>query len=1493
MAKGEVDLVIRAKNEATKNLDAVNKALKSLSDQQTIVGDSAGQMDGQLGKLGAQLAQLQTNAQNLKSLATIQDVLDGATQAMIRQRAASAETSQEYDKLAARQQALAGESRKVAEAVKAAGEEFTRQDNALKAIKGTFAEITKENRELITQESRLENALARSVTTIERHKEALAAATLKQTEKAQAVSSSEKATKVQINSLEAANRALEKRRTALAEAVDKERALKTELEQVKKTLSDSTASALNLNAAVVEQAAKTNAAKDALTGYNVQAKSLVKSEREIAAEMEKSAGAVSTQAAALNEVESEYRQLQSVAEQAKSAVAQQATTVERSGEAAAKAAAQVAIFTARMAVLQKGSGTTSARIIDPAEITKATASLQAMGVTIKATGDDATKSAISADELGAALTGVGDAKSKLEGIGSALKAQQQDVSIAKNAWKTAETEVRRLAIAIKAAGTPSDELAAAMGRAQGAARLAKDEFIKQTKASDQIGASLKAAGIGAGDLASAEAALAPSIQTANALMVQGQRAAGQMAAGVDRAGNSAAGASPKLNALRAGLIGIVGASNRLASATNPLRMFTTQLGAMVTAGVGLYGIKTQLESIWEAGSNLASSQAKFSTAFGGFEKGSKELEYAREVAVNLKLPIDNLTKGYADLALSAKGTSMEGEGIRKVFEAFAQTARVNQSSGADLEGVFKALTQIMSKGKVQAEELRGQLGDRLPGAMQILADGLEIPLAQLDKMMEKGELTREVLMSMAAEASSRVAPALSEALDTPAAKLADFQNRMVIFKETIAQSGFLDAIADAFERLAQALSKPEAIEAAKALGKTLGDIVTWATELVASGQLEAIGNAIAGLGIAWVGVQIVSIVSGLYSMTTAIGVATIAFFGLDVALSPILLGLGVLGTIIAAVAALFGAWKLAKWAYDNFPVFAEGVLTVRKVALDAFDGIVRGGKWMALALRESFTNASVLIQRLWFNMVNKILGAFPALTKSLGLGDFAADIAGKAAAANAAVVAQQKKLRGEIAAIDEEYDAKVLQRQKELNDSVADYHAKRLAAAKEDADTGVDAPADKPKPKPKGAGLNLITDEGGAKRFRAGAGNAAAEAEAKKAATRRLALEKSVNDQMYTIRSQLDKKSAQSVDEMVAAVPLKYAKLYDQLKALGKDATSEDWKAVDALVAQEQQLIRNTEAKKAATAQAKSARAEEAAETKRRKEAMEEVNTLLRTRKNIQEQLERAKKDGDTAAVETLKANLVDITKQAEDAIASMMTFWQSVGGPEADAAIAKLETMKLTLTNVKVEGILTGQAMADAFTSNLTSSIDNFVNKIAETGDIIGSLKEAFRQFAIDFLKQIAQMILQQLIFNAISGALGGGASGATAGSVGGMIGGLFHNGGRVGSGNQTRSGVNPAIFANAVRYHGGGVAGLRSNEVPAILEAGETVRTTEQEKALAARQAAASGNGNGGGTPIKIINQIDSGEMVASGIGSAAGEKAFLNAISSNRDTIKRVLG
>ncbi|MBQ3170671.1 MAG: tape measure protein, partial [Mailhella sp.] len=56
------------------------------------------------------------------------------------------------------------------------------------------------------------------------------------------------------------------------------------------------------------------------------------------------------------------------------------------------------------------------------------------------------------------------------------------------------------------------------------------------------------------------------------------------------------------------------------------------------------------------------------------------------------------------------------------------------------------LGQMVSKGKVMAEELRGQLGERLPGAFQLAAKAMGVTTMELDKMLETGDVLADDLL---------------------------------------------------------------------------------------------------------------------------------------------------------------------------------------------------------------------------------------------------------------------------------------------------------------------------------------------------------------------------------------------------------------------------------------------------------------------------------------------------------------------------------------------------------------------------------------------------------------------------------------------------------------------------------------------------------------------------------------------------------------------------
>jgi len=191
----------------------------------------------------------------------------------------------------------------------------------------------------------------------------------------------------------------------------------------------------------------------------------------------------------------------------------------------------------------------------------------------------------------------------------------------------------------------------------------------------------------------------------------------------------------------------------------------------------------------------------------------------------------------------------------------------------------------------------------------------------------------------------------------------------------------------------------------------------------------------------------------------------------------------------------------------------------------------------------------------------------------------------------------------------------------------------------------------------------------------------------------------------------------------------------------------------------------------------------------------------------------------------------------------------------------------ELDKTNDK---LFSGEQLATDFASGFTDAFNAFIDGTKSAGD-------AFRQFAADFLRQIAKMILQKMIFNAISGGMGGVADGLNAVAQ--------HSGGITGM-DGTRRSIDPSWFMGAVRYHSGGMAGLKPNEVPAILEKGEEVLTRDDPR---------HANNQGSGTQpsnVKIVNAIDSSSIVSEGLNSSQGQKAIINFMRANKSQIKSVM-
>lgn len=283
------------------------------------------------------------------------------------------------------------------------------------------------------------------------------------------------------------------------------------------------------------------------------------------------------------------------------------------------------------------------------------------------------------------------------------------------------------------------------------------------------------------------------------------------------------------------------------------------------------------------------------------------------------------------------------------------------------------------------------------------------------------------------------------------------------------------------------------------------------------------------------------------------------------------------------------------------------------------------------------------------------------------------------------------------------------------------------------------------------------------------------------------------------------------------------------------------------------------------------------------KRLQEEINLLLERQAFLREQIAYAQQTGDTAAMSSAEAELVKVNEQLDAANAKSLAFWQSMGGPEAEAAILALQRTQFELGKLDTRFLMTGEQMNDFIANSATNAFTKFAEAIANGENAAKSLGDAFRQMAADILLRLGQMIVQQAIFNALSGMFGGG--GGFGGFLMGTVGRLFHTGGVVGSGSGASRSIPSAVFAAAPRYHEGGIAGLKPGEVPAILKRGEEVLTEDDPRHV--------GNGGGAGGGTTIINAIDAPSFVEEALKSDRGRTPVLNFMRANAGAVRSALG
>ncbi|MCE7719420.1 tape measure protein [Escherichia albertii] len=190
-------------------------------------------------------------------------------------------------------------------------------------------------------------------------------------------------------------------------------------------------------------------------------------------------------------------------------------------------------------------------------------------------------------------------------------------------------------------------------------------------------------------------------------------------------------------------------NNHSENASNSLDVLAT---SAIKAGTAIYSFQTALEAykkVMEIGLKKEASQRAAQFVLGD-EGAKRATEFVKSLDGKTGVGRIETLSSYAKF--SAGAGNMDTNQKESLFSNVIGTSRLMGLSTDEINGILKAFEQMASKGKIQAEELRGQLGDRMAGAFQLFARSLGMTTEELDKAMKDGKvLSKDVLPKVSAE----------------------------------------------------------------------------------------------------------------------------------------------------------------------------------------------------------------------------------------------------------------------------------------------------------------------------------------------------------------------------------------------------------------------------------------------------------------------------------------------------------------------------------------------------------------------------------------------------------------------------------------------------------------------------------------------------------------------------------------------------------------------
>ncbi len=179
-------------------------------------------------------------------------------------------------------------------------------------------------------------------------------------------------------------------------------------------------------------------------------------------------------------------------------------------------------------------------------------------------------------------------------------------------------------------------------------------------------------------------------------------------------------------------------------------IFKNSMGQIAIGNLVADGIASIIERVKDMGRQFIEvtvTTERLRRALDAIYKDSnlaaQQFDVLRKVSREAGVSVNEIRDSFVRFSASAHSAGIEVGVANDLFRNLTIAGASLGLTSDSVAGALDALAQMASKGVVSMEELRQQLGDRLPGALGLAAKGLGLTEQELIKLVETGKLTTD------------------------------------------------------------------------------------------------------------------------------------------------------------------------------------------------------------------------------------------------------------------------------------------------------------------------------------------------------------------------------------------------------------------------------------------------------------------------------------------------------------------------------------------------------------------------------------------------------------------------------------------------------------------------------------------------------------------------------------------------------------------------------